>query len=108
MTITSGTTWDDVERRLKTGLPPIVASEGRGSESEGPDPDGCGAISVACDTPGISEEGAMGSVALSSAPVAGLGGGGVKSQGRGTIAAGMILIKDVTAADRVHKVRRTT
>ena|ERR1700727_1410122 len=103
MTTTSGSTWDTEERRGKAGLLPVVASEGRGFESEGTDPAGCGSISVACD----SEEGARGSVALSSAPVAGLGGGGAKSQGRGTIAAGMILVKELHQPKLITFTRKT-
>jgi hypothetical protein len=67
-----------------------VKGYGTGFTSEGRNPDGRGAILVACDALDISVEGTVGS---SSEPVAGLGGGGVKSQGRGTIAAGMILTK---------------
>jgi hypothetical protein len=61
-------------------------------ESEGRDPEGRDAVSVPCDTLDISAEGAVGSAAVSPKPVAGLAGGDAKSHGRGTIAAGIILI----------------
>jgi len=89
---------------VRLGSPLIVKSEGR--ESEGRDPGGCDAISVTSDNLGISVDGAVELTAPLSEPVVGLGGG-AKSQGRGTIAAGMILITTSAKACPCHQRRHT-